>query len=474
MKKALCILIALLMLCMAFVGCSNTPADTNDPAKTDGSGGEGTSSDGKRVLHVAGHTRMYVNEDQYWETLVENFEKENPDIDVVLNWSGSFEDSVEGLRAAQLAGEQIDLFSVGAKNIRGGLVQAGLCLDITDFIAPYADRWVDGVIDGATIGDRVWYFPMGSTGTVTFYYNKTMFDELGLEIPYTYDELVEVCKTIREEKGITPILQQGSLPVYWPMWFMETYAQTTYGESVQLTRDFLAGDYQFATEAEVEAFRLIKKFFDDGLMDTDSLNTDADGMRAAFAQEKSAMFFGGTWEYTNAESAVDGAFEIGVFEFPLMVADSEVSNSSGTGNSVIIPSFANPENYDIIMRFMEFFSRPENAADIATAAADLLPCIAGIETESNPAYEYINTHHVNHLSAYLDWIWPAELTDVFAANIPAVGAGYMTPEEAVADVQSNYDRMLSEGYIYDWWNQWTEEDWEKVTPSWVPETYGEQ
>ena len=52
MKKALCILIALLMLCMAFVGCSNTPADTNDPAKTDGSGREGTSSDGKCGLSL--------------------------------------------------------------------------------------------------------------------------------------------------------------------------------------------------------------------------------------------------------------------------------------------------------------------------------------------------------------------------------------------------------------------------------------
>ena len=35
-------------------------------------------------------------------------------------------------------------------------------------------------------------------------YNKTMFDELGLEEPTTYEELLAVAKVIEEEKGIIP------------------------------------------------------------------------------------------------------------------------------------------------------------------------------------------------------------------------------------------------------------------------------
>ena len=474
MKKALCVLLTALFTLSCLAGCGGKPSDSKEPASPSSPSQENNTpapSTEQRTLHIAGHTRMYPDEESYWQELADKFTKENPDVKVEINWNGTFEDSIGGLQAARLAGEEIDIFSVGAKNIRGGLIQAGLCTDLTDLIAPYTDRWVDGQIDGCTIDGRIWYLPMGSIGTVTFYYNKDMFDELNLEIPQTYDELVAVCAAIREKKGITPILQQGSLPTYWPMWFMETYAQTSGNRSAELTRAFLAGEYDFNTDAEVEAFRLLRQFFDDGLLDSDSLNTDADGMRAAFAQGKSAMFFGGTWEYTNAEAAVDGAFEMGVFEFPLMVEGAEVQHGSGSGQSLIVPSFCNKENYDIIMRFLEFFSRPENCADIATAAADLLPCVKGIKTETNPVYEYINTHHVNHLAPYLDWIWPAELTNIFASDIPAVMAGYMTPEQAVEDIRTNYKRMLAEGYVYKWWDEWTEEDWANVTPAYIPESY---
>lgn len=430
-------------------------------------------SSGKRVLTIGGHVRMYPGEEEYWQKVADDFMAENEDVEVVIKWNGSFEDVTESLQAAKIADETIDIYSCGARYIRNSLVQAGMCVDMTDLIKPYEDRWIEGALDSATIGGKVWSLPMGSTGTCTFYYNKDMFEELNLDIPKTFEELVSVCSTIKEEKGITPILQQGSLAGYWPMWFMETYAQSSGNHSVENVKAFLSGEYEFTGEAEVKAFEMIKEFFDEGLMDTDSLNTDADGMRAAFSQGKSAMFFGGTWEYTNVMEVIGDDFEVGVFEFPIMGEGLVGEHGSGCGQSIFIPTICNPDNYDIIMRFIEFFTRPENCKDIVVAASELLPSIQGIETSGDLFITYINENHAQHLIPYLDWIWPNELNDVVASNIPAVGAGYTTAEAAVQDIQSTYERLVEEGYVYAWWEDWSEEQWAAVTPTFIPEKYGE-
>ena len=138
-------------------------------------------------------------------------------------------------------------------------------MDMTELMKPYEDRFQTGMLNSYTIGGRLWGFPFSSSGTVTFYYNKDMFDELGIEEPDTYDELVEICKIIKEKKDIIPIIQQGQKTSMWPMWYMEAFAQTSGNQSEQFTVDFLSGKRNFTEEPEIEAFRLLKKFVDDGL-----------------------------------------------------------------------------------------------------------------------------------------------------------------------------------------------------------------
>ena len=54
----------------------------------------------------------------------------------------------------------------------------------------------------------IYYLPGCTTGPV-FFYNKTIFDELGLVPPANWDELVAVSKTIKEKKGIPGFHSDG-------------------------------------------------------------------------------------------------------------------------------------------------------------------------------------------------------------------------------------------------------------------------
>ena len=464
MKKVISLVLAAMLFVSAFAGCNSAPASSagggssaaDQPSSSEAGGGSG----GERTLTIAGHARMYPGEEEAWDAAIEGFMKENPDIKATVNWQ------------AKLAGEKIDLYSCGAGVIRQSLIQAKLVMDVTDLVEPYRDRFAEGMLDGITIGDKVWAFPIGSSGSCTFYYNESIFEELGLNEPTTYDELVAVCKTISEKKGIEPILQQGKVATYWPMWFMETYAQSSGNKSVDNVRSFVAGDKKFNGAEEIKAFEMLKQFTDDGLVGPDSFNTDGDGMRAAFAQGRSAMFFGGTWEYTSALAAVGDAFKIGVFEFPVMLSGVKSQHGGGCGTSLMIPTFGDPDNIDVTMKFMEYVTRPENAGPIIEPASPIIPSIVGVEPGDDPFIQKINEVHKKNTIPFLDWIWPAEINDAFTQAIPAVMGGYTTPEEAANRIQKTFDTIVKEKeYKYDWWSDWSEADWAEVTPKSIPDGY---
>ena len=47
----------------------------------------------------------------------------------------------------------------------------------------------------------------------------------------------------------------------------------------------------------------------------------------------------------------------------------------------------------------------------------------------------------------------------------------MSADDAVKQIQDTYDRLVTEGYQYDWWSSWSEEQWDEVTPKEIPEDY---
>lgn len=71
-------------------------------------------------------------------------------------------------------------------------------------IADYKNSISEGIYKEATqyTDDGGQYImPFATTGTLLFY-NKTLWNELNLQVPATWDELVQCCETIRESKNI--------------------------------------------------------------------------------------------------------------------------------------------------------------------------------------------------------------------------------------------------------------------------------
>mgnify|MGYP001022892708 CR=1 FL=1 len=101
-----------------------------------------------------------------------------------------------------------------------------------------------------------------------------------------------------------------------------------------------------------------------------------------------------------------------------------------------------------------------------------LPDVVEVRGEvymSAAVFAELNEQYVPNTITYLDWIWPNEINDVIMQVVPAVMTDNMTADEAVQRVQTAYETLVEEkDYSFDWWNTWTEADWQKVTPAEIP------
>lgn len=456
------VILAMLVCLLALTGCS---AET----------GSGDGKDGERVIYLRGYARAIEGEEANWEKVINAFEEENPGVTVDVQWTGSADESVQALSTAKMSGETIDLFLTGPANINATLANNGYLMDLTELMKPYMDRFDESMFSGLYIGDHLWGVPFGDMSFSMVIYNKTLFEEAGIAIPQTMDDMITAAEQLKAyDPEIVPMLHMGKMPMFWPMWFMETYAQSTENHSVDYIYDFLNGERTFTGEEEIEAFDLIKDFYDKGILTSESFDTDSESLVAAFAQGRTAMCFSMGFAYTSILNAVGDSIEVGAFAFPQVVDGVQPQHGGGTNDALVIPSFCNQDNLDITMKFVEYITRAENASAIFAARDLLAPTIKGMEASDVPIREALDNDILPNTIQFLDWIWPAEVNEAFKSAIPANLSGEMTSEQAAQSIQNALDTVRNEqNYDAQWWENWTDEQWASVTPGEIPPDYSE-
>ncbi len=109
-------------------------------------------------------------------------------------------------------------------------IDAGQLADLSQYIYDeeigiegFDESLTQGVMNGevkAFSDGIIHYLPAYTTGPILFY-NKTLFDELGLQVPTTWEEMEAVCAVIKEKKDI-PGFALDSMTDFVQMLIMET------------------------------------------------------------------------------------------------------------------------------------------------------------------------------------------------------------------------------------------------------------
>ncbi len=234
LRKVLAVLFAVCMLIGLCCGCAQETADDGTP--DDSSQGTpdtpdepDTPDDGDAEIPDGGETgeRAIV---QIWHTYTGdqaayleqqaaafNESQEEYEVQVLEQAYSGFEDSVYNAVANGVGPSLIFNYASTAVDY----IEAGLAVNIQtyidedkaqgdtameDYIASLPEAMKTDVMGFADGG--IYYLPGCTTGPI-FFYNKTMYDALGLSAPTTWEELASNCAAIYNEYGIAGYLADG-------------------------------------------------------------------------------------------------------------------------------------------------------------------------------------------------------------------------------------------------------------------------
>lgn len=374
----------------------------------------------------------------------DGFIKANPEVSAI-EWDaqGPQSDAIQRLMTARLANQEMDLIACPAFYTNGAYVRRKLVMPITDKIKPFQDRIEPTALAAFTINGQVYGVPISTLSTSTIFYNVDLFQKLGITAPPTYEQLKAAVPKFKAA-GVIPLLHQGSNTVMWPMWYFETLSQTT-GDAIGKTQKNLEGTAKFTDAPDVEAFKLIKQWVDDGILSKDSLAVDMDGMRAAFSAGKSAMYYGGTWEIPSLQQTVKN-FKWGVFAFPKMPGTpGDPKHGGGADNGICVSSSIAPRKLDAAIKFIEYLTRPEVATLYLAPEQPIAASIKGVPQVEDVYAVQLRKDAFPNTIKFLDWIWPSEVATATASAIGGVVGGTITPEQAAASVQAVFDDLKAQG-----------------------------
>ncbi len=130
---------------------------------------------------------------------VDLWNSENPDVQVNLEEvpagsAGSYARMHSALRAATGAP---DLAQIEYQELPGFVLEGGLT-DLAEYgMDERGADFIDWQLEQVTFGDRVYAVPQAS-GPMGLYYREDVFEELGLDVPTTWDEYAEAARVIHE------------------------------------------------------------------------------------------------------------------------------------------------------------------------------------------------------------------------------------------------------------------------------------
>jgi len=326
MKKALSVILALTMLLT--MGSWLTAAAAEGTEKT------------HLVLWHAWATETDGNTIAFAKALA-SFAEDNPNIDLeVIGMSGT--DYTTKLKVAFAANEGPDIFEIQGLGNMEPLVKAGKMLALDDQMAKNStyDSLLPGSTNSFTFDGKVYGLPT-ITGLALLFCNTELFAKAGLEIPKTWDELLN-CIKVFNENNITPFLYAGQ--DLWPVMFYNSVLDIRCAGSVECT-NAISGKARFDSEPFLKAARMVQELTDAGAYNASDLSLSWDEGVQKFSQGGAAMLYNGTWVtgiVNDPNVPVYGKIEI--TSFPGIGGEYDTDNYGGAFECLCINS--NVENTD--------------------------------------------------------------------------------------------------------------------------------
>ena len=263
-------------------------------------------------------------------------------------------------------------------------VAAGYCADVTD-VSDYANFPADtlgqGIVDG-----KVYGVPL-DVNAYCIFYNKDLFAELGLEVPTTNSELIEVCDKL-VEAGVQPF--SGGFAEQWcERIFVNNYSDPAtvmlnpkwYEEKMDGTSNFADDE---AWKSAMETFVSYKKYWGD-----DPFAVTWSDVQNDLATGKAAMTMNGSWIISGVAS-INPDFNMGAFPVPRTEDPADNKMIIKPGNNFCVFNTDDEELLKVAKAFFKYMCSTESAEFYAVSASGLTGAI--VDVDAGPCINEINSY----------------------------------------------------------------------------------
>ncbi|QSB16497.1 extracellular solute-binding protein [Natronosporangium hydrolyticum] len=383
--------------------------------------GDGGDSDSLTVwIMEPGNPEVQATIDGFGET----FEEEHG-VSVTIEYV-PWPDAHTQLTTAIAGGQVPDVAELG-NTMTPEFAEAGAFAEVE---SPDGAEYVDGlaassVVDGVNYG-YPWY-----AGARALIYRTDVFEEAGVDVPQSWDEVLEVGDTIADEvDDIAPIHVAGAYqhmnqPLVWGAG----------GEIAAQQGDEWVPGYD-SPEGH-EALEFFVELWERDWSPEGAVTWNSADVREAFANEQSAMMVGGGWDLRvilDDNPDLDG--NVGVALMPAGPGGSRDVFAGGSHLAV----FEESENQDLAKEFAEFMIETEQATEFADQIGFLPGTVEGVDAAvgGDPLFGVFGEQFVDHSRAYpvAGWWGSVEGTGAIPDEFQKLMLGDVTVPEAAANIDA--------------------------------------
>lgn len=377
--------------------------------------------------------------------MVDDFEAQNPDINVTAIYAGNYNDARVKALAALKSGEPAQLsvmFSIDVHALRN--LDAIVAFD--DVISGDEERqWLDSfypaLMENGKADGKTWGVPF-QRSTIVMYYNKDAFRDAGLDPeqpPTTWEEFVSVGQQLVKKDGSGNVDRWGAMipSTGYPYWMFGALTK----QNGEVLMNQAGNETYFDNPGVVSALEYWQDLGSKhGVMPEGVIEWGT--LRQNFLEEKTAIMWHSTGNLTTVKNNAN--FDFGVAMLP---GNSELGSPTGGGNFYLFKQSSDEEK-QAALKLVKHMTSPQQAASWSKATGYMGVSPDAYETDTLRDYgkafppALVARDQLMHATAELSTHEAGKVRKYLDDAIQSALTGQASAAEALGDAQAQAERAL--------------------------------
>lgn len=380
----------------------------------------------------------------------EAFNASQDDVEVVLTYKGTYDDTINATIAATRAGKapaivQVHapaaptlIFSRATKPVEAVMEEAGIDVDWTRFIAPVMAMYR---FDGKQMA-----MPF-NTSTPLMWFNREAFEKAGVEaVPETWDALEAAARKLKAAGYPCPVTSA------WQEWVLVKNYAFIQDQPIATNRNGMDGPdarLVLADTRVVDHLARIRRWIEEGLYAYQGRQWT--GAHQAFYAGRCAVLLESSAGYGGISG--NAPFEFGAAFLPMEAGTEQPRNSFIGGAGLFVMAGQSKAVYDGAARFFAFLAQPEVQVDWHKSSGYVPITVDAYELAKSQGYYETHPHQElairqllreptdNTQGIRLGYL--VQVDEIINEELENIWSGKKSAEAAVADIARRGDPLLA-------------------------------